>query len=154
MKDKIAGYITGIVNNHIRIVKSMKENGYSRVTIQSHENYTNELSDLLDYVMDIPEETVTDTYAEINRLKEKLEYDWFTFESVSFENLVLKKRIEELEESCQLMCEVERNLQQKISHFEIDNAAWQKLCNELRVTNKTNVRKIKNLYSQLRRGNK
>jgi len=38
VKDKIAGYITGIVNNHIRIVKSMKENGYSRVTIQSHEN--------------------------------------------------------------------------------------------------------------------
>ena len=158
MKDKITGYITGVVNNHIRIVASMKKNDFSRALIQSHQNYTNQLNDLLDYVMDIPEETVIDTYVEINRLRDILAKEEVSSEDMAFEIIILKQRVAELEESCENMSEVERSLQQEIGNLEIDNIGWQAVCNSLRRSNKklegkysNLLRKNKNLLKQLRR---
>ena len=153
MKEGIVGYITGIINSHQRKIEVMtgKATEYS---IHQQKCFKSELSDLLDYVIDIPEETVTDTYIEINRLRDILEEKQVRSEDLAFEIIILRQRVAELEESCENMCEVERNLQQKIKHFEIDNAAWQKLCKELRETNKKHVRRIRDLSSQLRRVNK
>ena len=56
MKEAIIGYITGIINNHLRIVESLKEFHYPKQQIIEHQNYINELNDLLDFVEDSKEE--------------------------------------------------------------------------------------------------
>lgn len=56
MKEAIIGYITGMINNHQRIVDSLTRFKYSDSEINRHKNILNELSDLLDFIEDMPEE--------------------------------------------------------------------------------------------------
>lgn len=70
VKQAITGYITGMINNHYRIIESMKKNGFKDHSIQLHENCINELNDLLDFVGDIPEEKEC---SELNKINEVLE---------------------------------------------------------------------------------
>ncbi len=61
MKQEITGYITGIINNRNRVVEDIKKSrNLSRrdlyIQLTEQISYTNELTDLLDFVQDIPEE--------------------------------------------------------------------------------------------------
>ena len=105
MKSEITGYLTGLINNHNRIVGSMKKFGYSNASIQIDVNYTNELTDLLAFVEKTPEETQQPMTVILNNIEE---------------NELLRKQIRELEDSCENMNEVEKNLHKKIKVFEED----------------------------------
>lgn len=112
MKKEIIGYITGAINNHIRILESMNKYGYSKASVQSHQNYADELSDLSKFITNIPDANKEASILAFN---------------VALENGSLKRRIVELEESCENMNEVEKNLHYKIKGIEkaMDDA-WEK----------------------------
>ena len=52
------------------------------------------------------------------------------------ENESLKKRILELEESCQNMCDIEKNLHEKLKSHELNNTVWRNIYKELEEENK------------------
>lgn len=132
MKLQIQSYLIGVLNNHKRIIGSMKDNGYSKVSIQSHENHTNELRDLYDFISILPDEQIPDTYKEINRLRSLLEIEAYDSEQRTFEIISYKKRIAELEESCENMCEVEKSLHKQIEILKRAYNSKQITCNELK----------------------
>lgn len=110
MKAEITGYITALIN-----VYAKKLNTNTNLIAKAcNFEFKNELNDLLDFVVDVPEEvgplTVVLENGEINKSR---------------------KRIKELEESCQQMCDIERNLQKKIENLKSDNLAWKITCTGL-----------------------
>jgi len=105
MKEQISAYITALIDIHRHTVNMPMKNC---------------LDNLLEFVMDIPE---------VNK-----ECVILTF-NVVLENENLKKRILELEESCTNMCEVEKNLQEKVQGSMDNNVALNNTCNNLRGRN-------------------
>lgn len=119
MKTSIKGYLAALINTHRNAISS----NVSTLVNSCNRKAINELNDLLVFVTSIPEEPISDTYIEINRLKSKLEKDWYQSENIVFENIALKKRVAELEESCENMNEIEKNLHNKIEQLE-ENTMW------------------------------
>ncbi len=102
MKKEITGYITGIINSYSRTIERLKANGAPIAATNPFTAFKEELTDLLEFVIDIPDSKETSI---------------LSF-NVAIENVTLKKRIAELEESCECMCDVERNLHKKIEELE------------------------------------
>ena len=174
----------------------MKYYGYSKASIQSHQNYTNELNDLYDFISILPDEPITDIYKEINRLRdilarvdedgyiealtmknlerevsklqESIHNHYRGSEKIVIENVALKKRVAELEESCENMNEVEKNLHEQIKTTDIryktqssltegdinelksvNLAIWEDN-RRLKLLNKRSYRKIKILKNKLK----
>jgi hypothetical protein len=124
MKLQIQSYLIGVLNNHKRIIGSMKDNGYSKVSIQSHENYTNELRDLYDFISILPDEQISDTYKEINRLRNILARIEIDSDTETLRRRNLQRKVTELEESCEIMCEVEKNNHTTIKELESANIRY------------------------------
>lgn len=95
MKESVTGYLTGMINNHQRIVDSLIKFHYPETKINEHKNHVNELRDLLDFVEDIPEENT--------------------------EVLQLKNKVRDYEDSIKSMTIVEKNLHKKISELTFTN---------------------------------
>lgn len=108
MKELIIGYITAVINNYTRTIDTFKQYNAANGSIRRFETIREELNDLLDFVEDIPEET-KEPYTIIFRTDSEEEVN------------ILRKRIRELEDSCENMCEIERNLRNKIMLLEADN---------------------------------
>lgn len=109
IKDVIVALLTTTINRYQSIDKSML---YKPEVLNS-------LNIILDYVEDIPEDNSKPT----------------TVVLCGSENEKLEKRIHELEESCENMCEVEKNLHNKVQTLRSDNTTWRNACNELREKN-------------------
>ena len=108
MKKEITGYITGIINSYSRTIERLKANGAPITATNPFKAFKEELTDLLEFVIDIPDSKETSI---------------LSF-NVAIENTILKKRIAELEESCECMCDVERNLHKKIEALEAAEIAY------------------------------
>ncbi|WP_373899309.1 hypothetical protein ACER0A_002070 [Haloimpatiens sp. FM7315] len=110
MKQAIMSYITALINVHNNALERITD----RATNSNIKTFINELNDLLNFIADSPEEK------HITIILNKKD------------NETLRKRIKELEESCENMCEVERNLHEQIKQLRADNLMWQNACNQLR----------------------
>jgi len=167
MKSSVKAYVTALINTHKNEIipnASCLINGYTHKSIK-------ELNDLLDYISKIPEILITDTYVEINRLRDELARVVIESDTETLRRRNLQKRVVELEESCENMNEVEKNLHKKIKTLET-NAGWishqllesdkkireleevntgvWKENRQLKLLNKHNLRKIRTLRSKLR----
>ena len=78
------------------------------------------LDNLMNFIEDIPEG------------KDKAILDF----NIALENESLKKRIIELEESCENMCDIEKNLHEKLKTHELNNTVWRNIYKELEEENK------------------
>jgi chromosome segregation ATPase len=103
VKEAITGYITGIINSYTRSIDRLKKAGAPIGTTNPFVSFKEEFSDLLEFVIDVPEENKEFSILALN---------------IALENVNLNKRIAELEESCSNMCEVENNLHGKIKKLE------------------------------------
>lgn len=56
MKEAIIGYVTGVINGHQREIEGLLKARYTPEEITEHQDYVNELSDLLTFVEDSKEE--------------------------------------------------------------------------------------------------
>lgn len=56
MKQAITGYITAVINNYTRAIENLRQNKVDNMIIRRYKTIREELSDLLDFVEDIPEE--------------------------------------------------------------------------------------------------
>ncbi|MBA4509166.1 hypothetical protein H1057_14115 [Clostridium sporogenes] len=85
-------------------------NRYSEVSgsIVAQKCVINDLTNILDYIQDIPEE---------NKPNEVLNI----FHEIVIENKALNKTVKDLEESCQYMCDVEKNQLKKIELLKAEN---------------------------------
>ncbi|MBO0572781.1 hypothetical protein FDF50_16590 [Clostridium botulinum] len=85
-------------------------NRYSEVggSIVSQKCVINDLTSILDYIQDIPEE---------NKPNEVLNI----FNEIVMENKNLNKTVKDLEESCQYMCDVEKNQLEKMELLKAEN---------------------------------
>lgn len=156
MKKEITAYITGVINSYTKTVAILNENNAFNTNLNSFVAVKEEFSELLNYVMDIPEENKEQLISNFNISLEN--------ENLKQTNAKLLSRVMELEESCENMNEVERNLHYKIkgiekemneaweqrkhvnqininlmtelSELKKDNADWKKACNELRAKNR------------------
>lgn len=113
MKEEITGYLTGMIDSSNRGVEFLKEVGQPTTIIEICEGHVLGLSDLLDFVEDISEEEQVhgDSIAEIN---------------------LLRKRIRELEDSCENMCVIEKNLHKQLAMLKDENCTWQIAFNEIK----------------------
>jgi archaellum component FlaC len=124
MKAEITGYITAVINNYTRTIERLKELQVNDLHLLRSESFRKELNDMLDFVTDIQEEKpqtaqiVEDLAKEIKRLENKLADDWKTFDKIAVANGIYRNRIRELEESCENMCQVQRNQLNKIEFLE------------------------------------
>lgn len=119
MKALIIGYITAVINNYTRSIETLKECGASEGAIKRFETIREELNDLLDFVEDIPEWSKEPVTLNITiNSNEEVE--------------ILRKRIRELEDSCENMCEVQKNQLKRIEYLKDDNYMWQNTCNILK----------------------
>jgi hypothetical protein len=100
VKKEITGYITCAIDNHNRTIEIMKKSGNPSGLMGIYESYTAELSDLLDFI---------EADASVDRIAE---------------NDLLRKRVSELEVSCENMNEVEKNLHSKIKELEMANILY------------------------------
>ena len=98
MKKEITGYIQGVINSYSRTIERLKVSGVPITSTNSFQSFKEEFSDLLEFVIDIPQEK---------------EESIMAF-NIALENGALKKRITELEEFCENLNEVEGNLHRKI----------------------------------------
>ncbi|HGG0416135.1 TPA: hypothetical protein ACJFE8_000886 [Clostridium sporogenes] len=85
-------------------------NRYSEVpgSIVSQKCVINDLTNILDYIQDIPEG---------NKPNEVLNI----FNEIVMENKTLNKTVKELEESCQYMCDIEKNQLEKMELIKSEN---------------------------------
>ncbi|NHL36666.1 hypothetical protein FDE95_08565 [Clostridium botulinum] len=85
-------------------------NRYSEVggSIVSQKCVINDLTNILDYIQDIPEE---------NKPNEVLN----TFYEIVMENKTLGKTVKELQENCKYMCDIEKNQLEKIELLKAEN---------------------------------
>lgn len=93
MKDQITGYLTAVINGYERTICKLNTLKISTSEINKYENFKDVLCDLLDFVEDLEEE-------------KKIE-----------EAEGLRKRIRELEESCENDCKIIRNLHKQIEEL-------------------------------------
>lgn len=113
MKAEITGYITALINVKELNVKRIKRSN-PNIDIKAHQNSIEELSCLLDFVEDVPEEM-----------------DHITVVVKDEEADLLRKRIRELEDSCENMCEIEKILHKKIEDLNSENLVYQITCTGL-----------------------
>lgn len=149
MKKEIVGYLTGAINNHNRTVKLMKEARNPSGLGTVYESFVEELKDLKEFIENESEELVAESRTA----------EWF------------RNRVRELEESCENMCEVQKNQQSKIKELEIDlesskgnSKTWNKRYNqelelnaELKKGNESLDARCRELYNnitELKKGNK
>lgn len=125
MRSSIKGYLTGLINNYKNGI-GFKVNP---MTNTCNALIVDILNDLLDYVTKFKEETVS--------------------EKTVIENEILKKRIVELEESCENMNEVEKNNHATIATLE-SNTTW--IRTQLLNSDKT-LREVEELNIGLRKTN-
>ena len=83
MKQAIIGYITALINRHERITSELHDINVNSNEVRKCKNFKDELSDLLDYVVDLEEES-----------QEPIKIDLGNIEQIE----ALKKRIRELQE--------------------------------------------------------
>ncbi|GCD13173.1 hypothetical protein [Clostridium tagluense] len=117
MKKQITGYITGVINSYSRTIERLKESGAPITSTNSFVAFKEEFTDLLEFVMDIPEENKEVAILAFN---------------IALENTIFKKRILELEESCESMNEIENNLHKRIKALTDNNDSLDNNCNVLR----------------------
>jgi len=103
MKAEIIAYTTALINVY---AKEVKLNTNSLI-INCNKRALDDLNDFLAFVEDVQEET-----GFVKVILENGEID------------LLRKRIRELEDSCENMCEVDRNLQRKIEELKNENQNW------------------------------
>lgn len=142
MKNEITGYLTGLIDAHNRDIEFVKKFKLPSVLRQCHEDSAKELTDLLGFVEDIQEESTEDFCKELFSIVDKMQEQWDSFQVIAKDNLILRKEIAELKDSCENMCEVERNLHFKMEQLETENRNWKYINNEVNVVNK-------NLYKQI-----
>ena len=116
MKKQIIGYVTGVINSYSRTIERLKASGAPILSTNSFQAFKEEFTDLLEFVIDIPEQ---------NKEAAMLSFN------VALRNEDLKKRILELEESCEDMCEIEKNLHKRIKALTDNNEALDSNCNVL-----------------------
>lgn len=107
MKEAITGYITGVINRYTRSIERLKKCGAPATATNNLVLIKEEFSDLLEFVINIPDDSQT-LMLNFNAVLEDKEY----------EITILKQRAAELEESCENIYEVERNLHKKIERLE------------------------------------
>ncbi|MCB2309019.1 hypothetical protein LGL08_20155 [Clostridium estertheticum] len=167
MKTSIKVYLIALINTHRNEISpnvSTLVNNHTRKSI-------NELINLLEFVNAIPEEKVTDTYVEINRLRAIIARFEVDTDTETIRRRTLQKRVAELEEMCETMNEVEKNLREKIENLELANISYSgyvlkkdkmidqhravitrvgKENKRLKVINKHSLKRIKILKNQLK----
>ena len=167
MKAEISSYITALINAHRNEISPNVSTLVNNHTRKS----TNELIQLLEFINSIPEEKVTDTYVEINRLRDILARVEIDSDTETLRRRNLQRRVAELEESCEIMCEVEKNNHITIKELESSNVRYRgqllendKYINQLKevntgvweenrqikLLNKRSFRKIKILKNKLK----
>lgn len=123
MKKQILAYITALINIEIGNIKRFKtlENVDAAVIVL--EVSKGKLNDLADFVADLKEEPqAPESTLRMKKYVRELEDRCETFETTERQtreitmndNARYLKRILELEESCENMCEIEKNLQKRI----------------------------------------
>jgi|GEM_PF-2544567 len=113
---KLEGSLTTLINIHLRSSERAKDISNKIV----HKAFTEELEDLLEMVIDM------------QGTEESKQPITVVLSNNNDEVNKLKKYIRELEDSCENMCEVERNLRKQILQLKDDNRMFQEVCNGLK----------------------
>ena len=105
MKAEIIGYVTGMVNSYIRTIDQYKKDEIPKEKYKKFDLVKEELSDLLDYIQDIPEE-INNAAIKIDNLSlnyvkklEKINYD------LRLENISWQKKSKAFEENNKFLTE-------------------------------------------------
>ncbi len=98
MKQVVIALLTTTINRYSEVAGS----------IVSQKCVINDLTNILDYIQDIPEG---------NKENEVLNI----FYEIVMENKALNKTVKDLEESCQYMCDVEKNQLEKMELIKSEN---------------------------------
>lgn len=114
MKNSIIGYLTGMINSYSRIATNLKE---SNMPYGIAKSCSGDLTDLLDFIMDIPVSDTKELEKELADYKECEEYN----ESVIGD---LRRKVERLERSNNILQSnfrdlVERNIKLQESNSKL-----------------------------------
>ncbi|HDK7165891.1 TPA: hypothetical protein PTV51_002218 [Clostridium botulinum] len=120
MKQAITGYITALINNYERKITNLYATNVNLCKIRKYEKLKDELCDLLDFVIDIQEEKKEPTKVVLNNNTEILSLKKY-IKGLEEERSILLKNIKELEESCQYMCDIEKNQLEKMELLKAEN---------------------------------
>jgi len=105
MKAAVTGYITAVINSYARSIETLKPNKAPEHIISRFKTIREELNDLLDFVEDIPEGAKDPITLTINLNSNE-------------EVKILRKRVRELEDSCENMNEVQINQLNRIRELQ------------------------------------
>jgi myosin heavy subunit len=146
MKAKIIAYITALSDVNRRFLEEVKGTSDREAKGQyiAVESMTKDLDNLIDFIEDIPSELNEPIMLILNNIEEAQ---------------ILRKRIRELEDSCENMNDVEKNLHQKINKLEEEteklsierynlsqsNKTWQKKFSHANELNENVMEELLNL---------
>ena len=167
MRASINGYLTALINTHKNAISPNASTLINNCTRKA----INELNDLVEFIKAIPNEQIADTYKEINRLRDILVRFEKDTDTETLRRRNLQKRVVELEESCENMNEVEKNLHLTIKELEsanirykghliekdkmimqireVNSGVWEEN-RQIKLLNKRSFRKIKILKNKLK----
>ena len=119
MKKEIVAYITGIVNSYDRTITELKNAKLKSEIINPFINFKAEYSDLLEFVIDIPEDkdqAITDFNMALEDRK------------IRGTNALLEKTCDGfIEENCKLVKERE-TLKKEIEVYALSELVWKSIC--------------------------
>jgi len=123
------GYITSMINGCERGITYMEKSRIPALSIETAKAYRDELTDLLSFVEDIPVQKqgpITINLGDPETVR------------------ILKKEIGELEDSCENMCEVQKNQLKKIELFEVGVINFR----EQFLSDKARIKELENIYKE------
>ena len=121
MKKEIVGYITGIINSYDRTIIELKNAKIKIETINPFINFKAEYSDLLEFVIDIPEDNKEQSITNFNK---------------ALKNDNLKNKILELEETNENLIDNEKRMHEKLKAYECNDLVWKMVYEDLKAENK------------------
>ena len=125
MKKEITGYISGVINSYTRTIDRLNKLGI--VEISSFVAFKEEFSDLLEFVIDIPE----DKEVAITNFNIALEE-----RKIKGTNEMLEKTCDGFrEENCKLVQEQQIS-KEKLKAYECNDTVWRNMYEELELENK------------------
>jgi hypothetical protein len=156
MKQEITGYITGMINSYERTIDQYEKDELPKEKYKKFDLVKEELSDLLDFVQNIPEEkhepVIINNSADFEKIKsyarklEKINADLREENQKLTTQIKINERISRIRKK-----DIEeinaRNsvIGQKNEQLRLDNISWQKACNELKETNEFLGEQVKGL---------
>ena len=125
MKKEITGYISGVINSYTRTIDRLNEIGIAETS--SFVAFKEEFSDLLEFVIDIPE----DKEQAITNFNMALED-----RKIKNTNELLEKTCDGFKEENYKLVQEREILKEKLKAYECNDMVWKNVYEELKTENK------------------